>query len=105
MCVEYFIDQEDNLLVNEIAPRPHNSGHWTMDGCVTDQFEQAVRATLGIELGSTERVFNINMQNLIGDDISLIERFINDPAARVHNYGKKEVRAGRKMGHINHIIK
>ena len=105
LAIELFELNNGELLVNEIAPRPHNSGHWTMDGCVTDQFEQAVRATLGIELGSTKRVFNINMQNLIGDDISLIEKFINDPAARVHNYGKKEVRAGRKMGHINHIIK
>lgn len=105
LAIELFELNNGELLVNEIAPRPHNSGHWTMDGCVTDQFEQAVRAALGIELGSTERIFNINMQNLIGDDISLVEKFINDPAARVHNYGKKEVRAGRKMGHINHIIK
>ena len=105
LAIELFELNNGELLVNEIAPRPHNSGHWTMDGCVTDQFEQAVRATLGIELGSTKRVFNINMQNLIGDDISLVEKFINDPAARIHNYGKKEVRAGRKMGHINHIIK
>lgn len=105
LAIELFELNNGGLLVNEIAPRPHNSGHWTMDGCVTDQFEQAVRATLGIELGSTERIFNVNMQNLIGDDISLVEKFINDPAARIHNYGKKEVRAGRKMGHINHIIK
>lgn len=105
LAIELFELNNGGLLVNEIAPRPHNSGHWTMDGCVTDQFEQAVRATLGIELGSTKRIFNINMQNLIGDDIFLVEKFINDPAARVHNYGKKEVRAGRKMGHINHIIK
>lgn len=105
LAIELFELNNGELLVNEIAPRPHNSGHWTMDGCVTDQFEQAVRATLGIELGSTERIFNVNMQNLIGDDISLVEKFINDPAARIHNYGKKEVRAGRKMGHINHIIK
>ena len=105
LAIELFELNNGELLVNEIAPRPHNSGHWTMDGCVTDQFEQAVRATLGIDLGSTERIFNINMQNLIGDDIFLVENFINDPNARVHNYGKKEVRAGRKMGHINHIIK
>ena len=105
LAIELFELNNGELLVNEIAPRPHNSGHWTMDGCVTDQFEQAVRATLGIELGSTKRIFNINMQNLIGDDIFLVEKFINDPAARVHNYGKKEVRAGRKMGHINHIVK
>jgi len=105
LAIELFELNNGELLVNEIAPRPHNSGHWTMDGCVTDQFEQAVRATLGIELGSTDRVFNITMQNLIGDDIFLVENFINDPNARVHNYGKKEVRAGRKMGHINHIIK
>ena len=104
LAIELFELDDGELLVNEIAPRPHNSGHWTMDGCVTDQFEQAVRATLGIELGSADRLFNITMQNLIGDDIFLAENFINDPKARVHNYGKKEVRAGRKMGHINHII-
>ena len=70
---------------------------------MTDQFEQAVRATLGIELGSTDRLFNITMQNLIGDDIFLVKKYMNDPKVRVYNYGKKEVRAGRKMGHINHI--
>jgi 5-(carboxyamino)imidazole ribonucleotide synthase len=104
LAIELFELDDGELLVNEIAPRPHNSGHWTMDGCVTDQFEQAVRATLGIELGSTSRLFNITMQNLIGDDIFLVKKYMNDPKVRVHNYGKKEVRAGRKMGHINHII-
>jgi len=104
LAIELFELDDGELLVNEIAPRPHNSGHWTMDGCVTDQFEQAVRATLGIELGSTDRLFNITMQNLIGDDIFLVKKYMNDPKVRVYNYGKKEVRAGRKMGHINHII-
>ena len=92
-------------MVNEIAPRPHNSGHWTMDGCVTDQFEQAVRAAVGIDLGSTERLFDIVMQNLIGTDIHLADNLINDPNCRVHKYGKKEIRSGRKMGHVNYLIK
>ncbi|PPR17266.1 MAG: N5-carboxyaminoimidazole ribonucleotide synthase [Alphaproteobacteria bacterium MarineAlpha9_Bin3] len=103
LAIELFELNDGELLVNEIAPRPHNSGHWTMDGCVTDQFEQAVRATMGIELGSTEILYNVIMQNLIGKDIFLVDKYINDPHCRVHNYGKKEVRSGRKMGHINHI--
>jgi 5-(carboxyamino)imidazole ribonucleotide synthase len=76
-----------------------------MDGCITDQFEQAVRAAVGINLGSTERLFNIVMQNLIGDDIYLADDLINDPNCRVHLYGKQEVRPGRKMGHINRLIR
>ena len=103
LAIELFELNDGELLVNEIAPRPHNSGHWTMDGCVTDQFEQAVRATMGIKLGSTKILFNVVMQNLIGEDIFLIDKYINEPNSRVHSYGKKDVRAGRKMGHINHI--
>ena len=105
LAIELFELNNGDLLVNEIAPRPHNSGHWSMDGCVTDQFEQAVRATLGIGLGSTDRLFDVIMQNLIGDDIFLIDKHIKDPNCRIHNYGKKEVRPGRKMGHINHITR
>ena len=105
LAIELFELNNGDLVVNEIAPRPHNSGHWTMDGCVTDQFEQAVRAAVGIDLGSTERLFDIVMQNLIGTDIHLADNLINDPNCRVHKYGKKEIRPGRKMGHINYLIK
>jgi len=105
LAIELFELNNGDLIVNEIAPRPHNSGHWTMDGCITDQFEQAVRAAVGINLGSTERLFNIEMQNLIGDDIYLADDLINDPNCRVHLYGKQEVRPGRKMGHINRLIR
>ena len=105
LAIEFFELNNGDLVVNEIAPRPHNSGHWTMDGCVTDQFEQAVRAAVGIDLGSTERLFDIVMQNLIGTDIHLADNLINDPNCRVHKYGKKEIRSGRKMGHVNYLIK
>ena len=105
LAIELFELNNGDLVVNEIAPRPHNSGHWTMDGCVTDQFEQAVRAAVGIDLGSTERLFDIVMQNLIGTDIHLADKLINDPNCRVHKYGKKEIRPGRKMGHVNYLIK
>ena len=104
LAIELFELNNGDLLVNEIAPRPHNSGHWTMDGCVTDQFEQAVRAAMGIGLGSTKRLFDIVMQNMIGEDIDLADKLISDPNSRVHIYGKKEVRPGRKMGHINTVI-
>ena len=105
LAIELFELNNGDLIVNEIAHRPHNSGHWTMDGCVTDQFEQAVRAAIGINLGSTERLFNIVMQNLIGEDIYMADNLVNDQNCRVHKYGKKEIRPGRKMGHVNHIIR
>ena len=104
LAIELFELKNQNLLVNEIAPRPHNSGHWTMDGCITDQFEQAVRAALGLDLGSVKRIFNIKMKNLIGDDIKLVKNYINEPNHKIHLYGKKEIRKGRKMGHINQIV-
>ncbi len=105
LAIELFELKNQELLVNEIAPRPHNSGHWTMDGCITDQFEQAVRAALGINLGSVKRIFDIEMKNLIGSDIALAENYIRKPNYKIHLYGKKEIRNGRKMGHINKIIK
>jgi len=104
LAIEIFELNDQKLLVNEIAPRPHNSGHWTMDGCITDQFEQAARAALGMNLGSVKRIFNVEMKNLIGKDIELAKRYLNKPNYRIHLYGKKEVREGRKMGHINKII-
>jgi len=105
LAIELFELNNQDLLVNEIAPRPHNSGHWTMDGCITDQFEQAARVALGMNLGSVKRVFNVEMKNLIGKDIELAKKYLNKSNYRIHLYGKKEVREGRKMGHINKITK
>jgi len=102
MAVEFFV-VGDELYVNEIAPRPHNSGHWTMDGCQTSQFEQFIRAVCGIPFGETKIIANkITMKNLIGEDVNNIEK-MNKENARVHLYGKKEVKSGRKMGHINYV--
>ena len=105
LAIELFELSNQDLLVNEIAPRPHNSGHWTMDGCITDQFEQATRAALGMNLGSVKRIYDIEMKNLIGKDIELVTKYLKKPNYKIHLYGKKEVREGRKMGHINKIIK
>ena len=104
LAIELFELDNHKLLVNEIAPRPHNSGHWTMDGCITDQFEQAARAALGLNLGSVKRIFDIKMKNLIGSDIKLVKNYINEPNYKIHLYGKKDIRQGRKMGHLNQII-
>jgi len=100
--VEFFVTQNEALLVNEIAPRVHNSGHWTEAVCVTDQFEQHIRAVAGWPLGDATRLADVTMENLIGDAIG---RIPGDAGAnaRVHNYGKAEARPGRKMGHINHV--
>lgn len=102
LAVEMFVT-EDGLLANEMAPRPHNSGHWTMDACVTDQFEQFVRAVCGLPLGSPERHSDAVMKNLIGDDVDQWHVILSDPCAKLHLYGKAEARPGRKMGHVNRI--
>ncbi|MDO8606464.1 MAG: 5-(carboxyamino)imidazole ribonucleotide synthase [Phaeospirillum sp.] len=102
LAVEMFVTK-DGLLVNEMAPRPHNSGHWTMDACVTDQFEQFVRAVCGLPLGSPERHSDAEMKNLIGDDVDQWLTILGDPHAKLHLYGKAEARPGRKMGHVNRI--
>jgi len=103
LAVEMFVTSDGNLLVNEIAPRPHNSGHWTMDGCATSQFEQFVRAICGLPLGSIERRFDTVMTNLIGEDASHWQEFLGEPNAHLHLYGKREARPGRKMGHVNRL--
>lgn len=106
LCVEFFITTDGRVLVNEVAPRPHNSGHWTIEGCVTSQFEQQVRAICGLPLGSTERVApGVAMANLLGDvwpapgepDWAAALRV---PNVKLHLYGKAEARPGRKMGHL-----
>ena len=100
LCVELFVTDDGRLLVNEIAPRVHNSGHWTIEGCETGQFAQHVRAVCGLPLGSTARRANAAMKNLIGADVEHWRALAADPAAHLHLYGKAETRAGRKMGHV-----
>lgn len=103
MGVELFV-ADQGLLVNEIAPRVHNSGHWTQNGCVIDQFEQHIRAIVGWPLGDGTRHSDVVMTNLIGSDADNPAALARDAAAGIHLYGKAEIREGRKMGHINRII-
>ncbi len=100
LAVEMFVARDGAVLVNEVAPRPHNSGHWTIDACAVSQFELLVRAICGLPLGSTERDADAVMKNLIGDAVKDWQQYLADPAARLHLYGKAEVRPGRKMGHV-----
>ncbi len=104
MCVEFFLTKDEKLLVNEIAPRPHNSGHLTIDACVTSQFEQQVRAVCGLPLGSTEFSKPVAMANLLGDIWQNgepdWEQALEIPNIKLHLYGKAESRKGRKMGHL-----
>jgi 5-(carboxyamino)imidazole ribonucleotide synthase len=101
LAVEMFVTRDGKLLCNEMAPRPHNSGHWTMDGGGCDQFEMLVRAAMGLPLPAPARFAEVTMLNLIGDQVHDLARFHADPAARIHLYGKAEARPGRKMGHVN----
>ena len=93
----------ESLMVNEIAPRVHNSGHWTQNGCVVDQFEQHIRAIAGWPLGNGARHADVVMQNLIGDDMDRVPHLARDPDCALHLYGKAETRPGRKMGHANFV--
>jgi len=101
--VELFVTRDGRLLINEIAPRPHNSGHWTMDACGCSQFEQHMRCAAGLPLGPFNRHHDAVMTNLLGDDILQIPALLKEPNAHIHDYGKAEIKAGRKMGHVNHI--
>ncbi|MEN8895854.1 MAG: 5-(carboxyamino)imidazole ribonucleotide synthase [Yoonia sp.] len=101
MGVELFVTPE-GLIVNEIAPRVHNSGHWTQNGCTIDQFEQHIRAVAGWPLGDGSRHSNVVMENLIGDDMDRVPDLAKTTAA-IHLYGKADVKKGRKMGHVNHV--
>lgn len=103
LAVEMFVTPDQKLLINEIAPRPHNSGHWSIDACVTSQFEQFVRAICGLPLGNPSRHSNAVMHNLIGDDINRVNDLIEDPDTKIHLYGKAEARPGRKMGHATKL--
>ena len=104
LCVEFFVTGDGRLIVNELAPRPHNSGHLTFDACRTSQFEQQLRAICGLPLGSTEQLQPAAMTNLLGDlwegGEPHWEAALRFPAAKLHLYGKAAARPGRKMGHI-----
>jgi 5-(carboxyamino)imidazole ribonucleotide synthase len=91
------------LLVNEIAPRVHNSGHWTIDGCVVSQFEQHIRAVAGWPLGDPSRHSDAVMTNLLGDEIDAWRAAAAEPNSALHHYGKGEARPGRKMGHVTRL--
>src|SRR5438270_14077614 len=105
LAVEMFVTKAGALLVNELAPRPHNSGHWTIDACVTSQFEQRVRAICGLPLGSVEHHSDAMMKNLLGSDVARWRDALDDPLAKLHLYGKTEIQPGRKMGHVTHLIR
>ncbi len=102
--VELFVTPEGEILVNEMAPRPHNSGHWTMDAAVTPQFEQCIRAVCNLPLGSTAALGPAVMTNLLGEEAHDWLAILGDPRAKLHLYGKAEARAGRKMGHVNRLL-
>ncbi len=101
--VEFFALKDGTLLVNEIAPRVHNSGHWTEAASVTSQFEQHIRAIARLPLGSTARHFDCVMENLIGNDVKRAEALLGETDLFLHLYGKAEARAGRKMGHFTRL--
>jgi 5-(carboxyamino)imidazole ribonucleotide synthase len=106
LAVEMFVVQTEGgakILVNEIAPRVHNSGHWTLDGATISQFEQHIRAIAGWPLGKPVRHGPVTMTNLIGDDVNDYERWLTVPGATVHLYGKGSPRPGRKMGHVMQV--
>lgn len=104
IAVEMFVTSDGDILVNEIAPRPHNSGHWTIEACLTSQFKQSIRAAAGLPLGSAEHHSNAVMRNLIGDDVKHWQDILSHPEMSLHLYGKAEAREGRKMGHVTRLF-
>ncbi|WP_170409768.1 5-(carboxyamino)imidazole ribonucleotide synthase [Ruegeria atlantica] len=104
MGVELFVTSE-GLIVNEVAPRVHNSGHWTQNGCAVDQFEQHIRAVAGWPLGDGQRHSDVVMENLIGDDMDRVPELARERDVALHLYGKAEVKPGRKMAHFNRITR
>ncbi|MCF6101132.1 5-(carboxyamino)imidazole ribonucleotide synthase [Mesorhizobium muleiense] len=101
--IEFFVLADGALLANEIAPRVHNSGHWTEAACIVSQFEQHIRAVAGLPLGNPGRHFDCVMENLVGDDILRIPALLAEPDLMLHLYGKAEARPGRKMGHFTRM--
>ncbi|MER8481881.1 5-(carboxyamino)imidazole ribonucleotide synthase [Mesorhizobium sp. M1322] len=101
--IEFFVLADGALLANEIAPRVHNSGHWTEVACIVSQFEQHIRAVAGLPLGNPGRHFDCVMENLIGDDVLRVPTLLAEPDLMLHLYGKAEARPGRKMGHFTRM--
>jgi 5-(carboxyamino)imidazole ribonucleotide synthase len=104
LAVEMFVLGDGGVLVNEIAPRVHNSGHWTLDGASVSQFEQHIRAVAGWPLGKPVRHGRVEMINLIGDEVKDFRKWLQVPGAAVHLYGKSAIRPGRKMGHVTRVF-
>ena len=109
LAVEFFLTRDGELLINEMAPRPHNSGHYTVDACLTSQFEQQVRTLCGLPPGATTLLSPVVMVNILGDlwqsGTPRWEKLLNHPQAKLHLYGKRHARPGRKMGHYNCLAK
>jgi 5-(carboxyamino)imidazole ribonucleotide synthase len=113
LCIEFFVLQDGRLVVNEIAPRPHNSGHHSLDSCLTSQFEQQVRTLAKLPLGDSRLLSPAVMLNILGDvwideassttSAPPWEKILTMPSAKLHLYGKSEPKKGRKMGHINFL--
>ncbi|MDA0782529.1 MAG: 5-(carboxyamino)imidazole ribonucleotide synthase [Rickettsiales bacterium] len=103
LAVEMFVTKNNEIIINELAPRPHNSGHCTIDASITNQFEQFIRAVCGLPLGNPDYHSKSVMKNLIGDEINLWKDYVKDPNAKLHLYGKKVIKEGRKMGHVTII--
>ena len=104
LTVEFFVMRDGSLVANEMAPRVHNSGHWTIDACAVSQFENHIRAVAGWPLGSTERHSDAVMENLIGAEADAWRGLAQEPGVCLHLYGKHEARAGRKMGHVTRLM-
>lgn len=104
LAVEMFLRRDGVLLINELAPRPHNSGHWTIDAASTSQFEQCVRAIVGLPLGTPDRLSDAVMENLLGNEANDWLRLFATPGLHVHLYGKGEALPGRKMGHMTRLV-
>jgi 5-(carboxyamino)imidazole ribonucleotide synthase len=104
LAVEIFVLRDGGLLVNEIAPRVHNSGHWTLDGASVSQFEQHIRAVAGWPLAKPSRRGRVEMTNLIGSEVEDYRAWLAMPDTAVHLYGKAAVRPGRKMGHVTRVF-
>lgn len=100
LALEMFVTKDGRILANEIAPRTHNSGHWTIDACAVSQFEQHVRTVCGLPVGPSERHSDAVMHNLLGSDVRKMTKWYAMKDSCIHLYGKSEVRAGRKMGHV-----
>ena len=103
LAVELFVGKDGKLLVNEIAPRVHNSGHWTLEACAVSQFEQHIRAVCGWPLGDPARHSDAVMTNLLGDDVAAWREYAKQPMTGLHLYGKTDARQGRKMGHVTRL--